>query len=112
MFICGSFAGTVIEVGDTAGWSRPSFNYEKWAAQKIFTSEDLLVFNSYTKQLPYVKEVTVRNFITCNGTNPISSDKKLTVVISLWREGFRYFTSAYPGQCEAGMKFHFFVRRA
>ncbi|KAK3193781.1 hypothetical protein Dsin_025091 [Dipteronia sinensis] len=99
----------VYTVGDSAGWtSMGAVDYQKWADQKDFHVSDTLVFK-YSKQFHNVKQVSQKDFVSCDATSPmatyeIGSDSITPKIVDHY-----YFLCGIPGHYQAGQKVEILV---
>ncbi|KAL5819575.1 hypothetical protein ACOSQ4_023417 [Xanthoceras sorbifolium] len=99
----------VYDVGDTVGWTiMGGVDYRKWADHKDFHVGDTLVFK-YSNQYHNVKQVSQKDFLSCNATSPIATYATGSDSITLKSTGHYYFLCGFPGHCEAGQKFQILV---
>ncbi|KAH7577541.1 hypothetical protein JRO89_XS01G0264700 [Xanthoceras sorbifolium] len=99
----------VYNVGDAAGWTiMGGVDYRKWADHKDFHVGDTLVFK-YSNQYHNVKQVSQKDFLSCNATSPIAIYATGSDSITLKSTGHYYFLCGFPGHCEAGQKFQILV---
>ncbi|KAL5864013.1 hypothetical protein ACOSQ3_001527 [Xanthoceras sorbifolium] len=99
----------VYNVGDTAGWTIiGGVDYRKWANHKNFHVGDTLIFK-YSNQYHNVKQVSQKDFLSCNATSPIATYATGSDSITLKSTGHYYFLCGFPGHCEAGQKFQILV---
>ncbi|GMJ01316.1 hypothetical protein HRI_003800800 [Hibiscus trionum] len=103
--IIGLFAtcfGAVYMVGDASGW-HPMLDYQKWASSKTFYVGDIVRFE-YNSIFHDVREVTERNYKSCNGTKAISTHYSGNDSFSMERPGHRYFICGFRDHCQHGQK--------
>ncbi|XP_044494495.1 mavicyanin-like [Mangifera indica] len=102
--IFGGSLGAVYKVGDSAGWTVVgNVDYNKWASTKNFHVGDVIVF-SYNNQFHNVKQVTHKDFKSCNATSAMAVYTSGSDSITLNNTGHHYFMCGFPGHCEAGQK--------
>ncbi|KAL5792928.1 hypothetical protein ACOSP7_001522 [Xanthoceras sorbifolium] len=96
----------VYNVGDAAGWTiMGGVDYRKWADHKDFHVGDTLYSNQYHN----VKQMSQKDFLSCNATSPIAIYATGSDSITLKSTGHYYFLCGFPGHCEAGQKFQILV---
>ncbi|KAH7577543.1 hypothetical protein JRO89_XS01G0264900 [Xanthoceras sorbifolium] len=96
-------------VGDAVGWTiMGGVDYRKWADHKDFYVGDTLVFK-YSNQYHNVKQVSQKDFLSCNTTSPIATYMTGSDFITLKRTSHYYLLCGFPGHCEAGQKFEILV---
>lgn len=66
----------------------------------------------YNSQFHNVKQVTRRDFLSCNATSAIATYTSGSDTVTLTTSGHFYFLCGFPGHCQAGQKLHVFVGAA
>ncbi|KAH7577546.1 hypothetical protein JRO89_XS01G0265200 [Xanthoceras sorbifolium] len=116
----------VHKVGDSAGWTTiGNVDYKKWASAKNFhvgdvISNDFILTQSvyiytafeYNNQFHNVKQVSHRDFQSCNATSSIAVYSSGSDSMTLKRPGHYYFLCGFPGHCQAGQKVDILVTPA
>ncbi|KAL5860231.1 hypothetical protein ACOSQ4_001527 [Xanthoceras sorbifolium] len=102
----------VHKVGDSAGWTTiGNVDYKKWASAKNFHVGDVITFE-YNNQFHNVKQVSHRDFQSCNATSSIAVYSSGSDSMTLKRPGHYYFLCGFPGHCQAGQKVDILVTPA
>ncbi|KAJ3693340.1 hypothetical protein LUZ60_008820 [Juncus effusus] len=92
--------------GDVYAWSIPatsSFSLNKWAESNRFQIGDSLVWK-YDPSKDSVLQVTRESYLNCNISNPMSTYKNDTTVVTLSHSGAYYFISGNADSCLKGEK--------
>ncbi|PWA57762.1 cupredoxin superfamily protein [Artemisia annua] len=98
--------GEVYKVGGSAGWTANSdSNYSDWASSKKFYLKDVLVFE-YNATTDNVVLVTHSHYRSCNTSAPIKVYDSGNDTFTIKSSRHFFFTSNFPGHCEAGQKFY------
>ncbi|XP_010545090.1 PREDICTED: mavicyanin-like [Tarenaya hassleriana] len=107
-------AASVVEgkeerVGGSSGWTiLGNVDYSKWASSHTFYVGDSLLF-VYNSQFHNVKQVSRRDFHSCNASSAIATYTSGSDTVPLKRPGHYYFLCGFPGHCQAGQKVHVIV---
>ncbi|CAN6979101.1 unnamed protein product [Brassica rapa subsp. trilocularis] len=97
------------KVGGAAGWTTlGNVDYQKWTSSDIFTPGDSLLF-VYNTQFHNVKQVSRRDFLSCNATSALATYNSGSDTVALKNPGHYYFLCGFPGHCQAGQKLHVLV---
>ncbi|KAL0756806.1 hypothetical protein Bca101_094474 [Brassica carinata] len=97
------------KVGGSAGWTTlGNVDYQKWTSSDVFTPGDSLLF-VYNTQFHNVKQVSRRDFISCNATSALATYNSGSDTVALKKPGHYYFLCGFPGHCQAGQKLHVLV---
>ncbi|RID47808.1 hypothetical protein BRARA_I04374 [Brassica rapa] len=97
------------KVGGSAGWTTlGNVDYQKWTSSDIFTPGDSLLF-VYNTQFHNVKQVSRRDFLSCNATSALATYNSGSDTVALKKPGHYYFLCGFPGHCQAGQKLHVLV---
>ncbi|KAL8095075.1 blue copper protein 1b-like [Apium graveolens] len=96
--VTATMASTEFWVGDSSGWTI-KYDYQAWAADKVFRVGDTLVFN-YTQGAHNVFKVNGAGFANC--TKPTSNDAVLTSghdVVTLSSTGKKWYICGVKTHC-------------
>ncbi|KAI3468354.1 hypothetical protein Pfo_025017 [Paulownia fortunei] len=92
--------------GKSNAWKIPtseSDSLNHWAEKSRFLIGDSLVWE-YDGSKDSVLQVTKRDYVTCNTSNPIETYSGGNTKVKLERSGPYYFISGAEGHCEKGQK--------
>ncbi|KAJ0246380.1 Phytocyanin domain-containing protein [Hirschfeldia incana] len=104
-----SLASSLHKVGGSAGWTTlGKVDYQKWTSSDIFTPGDSLLF-VYNTQFHNVKQVSRRDFLSCNATSALATYSSGSDTVALKTPGHYYFICGFPGHCQSGQKLHVLV---
>ncbi|KAK3228402.1 hypothetical protein Dsin_000283 [Dipteronia sinensis] len=110
--VFGVSMAAVYNVGDSAGWtSAGAVDYHKWADHKDFHVGDTLVFK-YNNQFHNVKQVSQKDFLSCDATSPINTYGTGSDSVTLKSASHYHFLCGFPGHCQAGQKVEILVTPA
>ncbi|CAL9245299.1 unnamed protein product [Arabidopsis halleri] len=112
MGMLGESVASVHKVGGSAGWTiLGKVDYNKWTSSETFTAGDSLLF-VYNHQFHNVKQVSRRDFLSCNATSAMATYTSGSDTVALTKPGHLYFLCGFPGHCQAGQKLHVLVAAA
>ncbi|KAJ4957629.1 hypothetical protein NE237_024740 [Protea cynaroides] len=101
-----SEARDILVGGKTDAWKIPTSESEslnRWAGAYRFQIGDSLVWK-LDPQKDSVLQVTKKDYVACNTTNPIAEYKEENTKVKLDRSGPFHFISGTEGNCEKGEK--------
>ncbi|XP_010468877.1 PREDICTED: mavicyanin-like [Camelina sativa] len=109
MGMLGESVASVHKVGGSAGWTiLGKVDYNKWTSSDTFTAGDSLLF-VYNSQFHNVKQVSRRDFLSCNATSAMATYTSGSDMVALTKPGHFYFLCGFPGHCQAVQKLHVLV---
>nr|GEV86705.1 mavicyanin-like [Tanacetum cinerariifolium] len=104
-------AGEVYKVGGPSGWTANSnSNYSDWTSSKTFYLKDVLLFE-YNATIDNVVLVTHSHYRSCNTSAPIKVYDSGNDTFTIKSRRHFFFTSSFPGHCEAGQKLYVRVQK-
>ncbi|CAE6081766.1 unnamed protein product [Arabidopsis arenosa] len=108
MGMLGESVASVHKVGGSAGWTiLGKVDYNTGAEAKLM--EWVFVYN---RQFHNVKQVSRRDFLSCNATSAMATYTSGSDTVALTKPGHLYFLCGFPGHCQAGQKLHVLVAAA
>lgn len=82
------------------------YNVSKFLISLVCTLVTVFVYNT---QFHNVKQVSRRDFISCNATSALATYNSGSDTVALKKPGHYYFLCGFPGHCQAGQKLHVLV---